>query len=69
MAQTPAELQPLHPGVSPVEDDSKVRLGRDYLRLLAAEARFDCSSISRHPDGFGVDVRSRCGSGWMRKHA
>jgi len=57
MVQTPAELQPLYPGVSPVEDDSKVRLGREYLRLLAAEARFDCSSISRHPDGCGVDVR------------
>jgi hypothetical protein len=57
MVQTPAELQPAYPGVSRVEDDRKVRLGRDYLRLLAAEARFDCSSICQHSDNSGVDVR------------
>jgi hypothetical protein len=57
MVQTPAELQPAYPGVSRVEDDRKVRLGRDYLRLLATEARFDCSSICQHPDNCGVDVR------------
>ena len=57
MVQTPAELQPAYPGVAHVEDDRKVRLGRDYLRLLAAEARFDCSSICQHSDGCGVDVR------------
>ena len=57
MVQTPAELQPAYPGVARVEDVSKVRLGRDYLRLLAAEAHFDCSSICQHSDGCGVDVR------------
>jgi len=57
MVQTIAELQPLYPGVAPVADDSKVRLGREYLRLLAAEARFDCSSICQHADACGVDVR------------
>jgi Domain of unknown function (DUF4365) len=57
MVQTPAELQPAYAGVSRVEDDRKVRLGRDYLQLLAAEARFDCSSICQHSDNCGVDVR------------
>jgi Domain of unknown function (DUF4365) len=57
MVQTIAELQPLYPVVAPVADDSKVRLGREYLQLLAAEARFDCSSICQHADGSGVDVR------------
>lgn len=57
MVQTPAELQPAYPGVARVEDDRKVRLGRDYLRLLATEARFDCSSICQHSDNCGVDVR------------
>jgi hypothetical protein len=57
MVQTIAEPQSLYPAVAAVADDSKVRLGRDYLRLLAAEARFDCSSICQHADGSGVDVR------------
>jgi hypothetical protein len=35
MVQTPAELQPIYAGVTPVADDSKGRLGRDYLRTLA----------------------------------
>jgi Domain of unknown function (DUF4365) len=57
MVQTIAESPPLYPVVAPVADDRKVRLGREYLRLLAAEARFDCSSICQHADGSGVDVR------------
>jgi hypothetical protein len=57
MVQTIAESQSLYPAVAPVADDSKIRLSRDYLRLLAAEARFDCSSICQHTDGWGVDVR------------
>jgi Domain of unknown function (DUF4365) len=57
MVPTIAELQPSHADVAPVADDSRVRLGRDYLRLLAAHARFECSSICQHADGCGVDVR------------
>ena len=57
MVPTIAGLQPSYAGVAPLADDSKVRLGRDYLRLLAAEARFECSSICQHADGGGVDAR------------
>ena len=57
MVQTIAESPPLYPVVAPVAGDRKVQLGREYLRLLAAEARFDCSSICQHADGGGVDVR------------
>ena len=57
MVQTPAELQPIYPGVTPVADDNKGRLGRDYLRILAEAAHFDCSWICPHADGSGVDVR------------
>jgi len=55
MSQRAGDLS--YPGVTPVEDDSKVRLGRDYLRIVAAAARFECASICRHADGGGVDVR------------
>jgi hypothetical protein len=57
MVPTIAELQPSYAGAAPVADDSRVRLGRDYLRLLAAHARFECTSICQHADGCGVDVR------------
>ena len=57
MVQTPAELQPSYAGVTPVADNSKGRLGRDYLRILAEAAHFDCSWICQHADGCGVDVR------------
>lgn len=57
MVQTPVESQPLYASVAPVEDDTKARLGYDYLRLLATRASFDCSRILQHPDGCGVDVR------------
>jgi hypothetical protein len=57
MVPTIAELQPSYAGVAPVADDSRVRLGCDYLRLLAAQARFECASICQHADGCGVDVR------------
>jgi hypothetical protein len=57
MIQTPAELPPAHAGIAPVENDSKLRLGCDYLRLLATQARFECSSVCEHADGSGVDVR------------
>jgi hypothetical protein len=32
MVQTPVESQPLYASVAPVEDDTKARLGYDYLR-------------------------------------
>ncbi len=57
MIQTPAELPPAYAGIAPAENDSKLRLGRDYVRLLAAQARFECSSVCEHVDGCGVDVR------------
>jgi hypothetical protein len=57
MIQTPAELPAAYAGIAPVENDSKLRLGRDYLRLLATQARFECSSLVEHADGCGVDVR------------
>lgn len=57
MVQTPAELQPIYAGVTPVADDSKGRLGCDYLQILAEAAHFDCSWICQHADGSGVDVR------------
>jgi hypothetical protein len=57
MIQTPAELPPAYAGIAPVENDSKLRLGRDYVRLLATQARFECSSLVEHTDGCGVDVR------------
>jgi hypothetical protein len=57
MIQTPAELPPAYAGIAPFENDSKLRLSRDYLRLLGAQARFECASVGEHPDGCGVDVR------------
>jgi hypothetical protein len=57
MIQTPVELPAAYAGIAPVVDDSKLRLGRDYVHLLAAQARFECSSVDAHPDGCGVDVR------------
>ena len=57
MAQTPVESQSLYAGVAPVENASKARLGYDYLRILCAQATFDCARILQHPDGCGVDAR------------
>jgi hypothetical protein len=57
MAQTPVESQSLYAGVAPVENASKARLGYDYLRILCAQASFDCARILQHPDGCGVDAR------------
>ena len=57
MAQTPVESQSLYTGVAPVESASKARLGYDYLRILCAQASFDCARILQHPDGCGVDAR------------
>jgi Domain of unknown function (DUF4365) len=57
MAQTPVESQSLYAGVAPVENASKARLGYDYLRILCAQASFDCARTLQHPDGCGVDVR------------
>jgi Domain of unknown function (DUF4365) len=57
MAQTPVESQSLYAGVAPVENASKARLGYDYLRILCAQASFDCSRTLQHTDGCGVDVR------------
>jgi hypothetical protein len=57
MAQTPVESQSLYTGVAPVEKASKARLGYDYLRILCAQASFDCARILQHTDGCGVDAR------------
>ena len=57
MAQTPVESQSLYAGVAPVENASKALLGYDYLRILCAQASFDCARILQHPDGCGVDAR------------
>jgi hypothetical protein len=57
MAQTPVESQSLYAGIAAVEDAGKARLGYEYLRLLAAQASFECARIVQHADGCGVDVR------------
>ena len=57
MAQTPVESPSLYAGVAPVENASKARLGYDYLRILCAQASFDCARILQHTDGCGVDAR------------
>ena len=57
MAQTPVESQSLYAGVAPVESAGKALLGYDYLRILCAQASFDCARILQHPDGCGVDAR------------
>ncbi len=56
IAQNPVESQALaSPGVSCV-DDTKARLGYEYLRRLASDASFTCTLIGQHADGCGVDV-------------
>lgn len=52
-----SESQPVYATVAPVLDDSRARLGYDFLRLLAAEASFACARLKQHMDGNGVDVR------------
>lgn len=52
-----SESQPVYATVAPVLDDSRARLGYDFLRLLAQEASFACARLRQHADGNGVDVR------------
>lgn len=52
-----SESQPVYATVAPVLDDSRARLGYDFLRLLAQEASFTCARLRQHADGNGVDVR------------
>jgi Domain of unknown function (DUF4365) len=52
-----SESQPVYATVAPVLDDSRARLGYDFLRLLAQEASFACVRVRQHPDGNGVDAR------------
>lgn len=52
-----SESQPVYATVAPVLDDSRARLGYDFLRLLVKEASFACTRLRQHADGSGVDVR------------
>ena len=52
-----SESQPVYATVAPVLDDSRARLGYEFLRLLAQEASFACARLKQHADGMGVDVR------------
>ena len=52
-----SESQPVYATVAPVLDDSRARLGYDFLRLVAQEATFACVRLREHADGSGVDVR------------
>ena len=52
-----SESQPVYATVAPILDDSRARLGYDFLRLLAQEASFACVRLRQHVDGNGVDVR------------
>ena len=52
-----SESQPVYATVAPVLDDSRARLGYDFLRLLAQEASFACVRLKQHADGNGVDAR------------
>ena len=52
-----SESQPVYATVAPVLDDSRARLGYDFLRLVVQEATFACARLRQHADGSGVDVR------------
>lgn len=52
-----SESQPVYATVAPVPNDSRARLGYDFLRLLAQEVSFACARLRQHDDGNGVDVR------------
>jgi hypothetical protein len=57
MEMSMSESQPVYATVAPALDDSRARLGYDFLRLLAQEASFACARLRQHADGNGVDVR------------
>ncbi len=57
MAPTPQEAPPLLTAAALPGDDRRARLAYSYLRMLATEARLECSWLGSHPDGRGVEVR------------
>src|ERR1700761_5007271 len=57
MERLMSESQSAYATVAPLLDDSRARLGFDFLRLLAQEASFTCARMRQHADGSGVDVR------------